>query len=235
MTFLQTIQILFLLASTAVATILALHAWQHRPAPGNTYFALLMFSVSHWSLSDAMSVITPDLPHKLWWVQLEYLGMALSSLFWLLFVLDYTNATAWLTRWRIIWLMLVTGLTILLTNTNAVHSLVWQSVHLENSSPFISFTYGPGFWLLILLMYAYLFAGSAELFAYWRQQNTPLYRGQVMSLLLGLLMPWGGNVMYLLHLTPFDLTPFAFSFPPCSSPSPQTPLWTSPCTPAPRR
>ncbi|MEK7324702.1 MAG: histidine kinase N-terminal 7TM domain-containing protein, partial [Chloroflexota bacterium] len=54
---------------------LAFFGWRRRPAPGASAFALLMLSVAEWSLGNALELGTADLPGKIFWLNIEYIGI----------------------------------------------------------------------------------------------------------------------------------------------------------------
>src|SRR5262249_4437766 len=71
-------------------------------------------------------------------------------------------------------------------------------------------TYGPWFW--VHTVYSYLLIGlGAWLLLRWFFQSGRLYRQQVLVLLLGALMPWLGNVLFVLRVSRLDLAPIAFT------------------------
>ncbi|MBE2198334.1 MAG: PAS domain-containing protein [Anaerolinea sp.] len=209
----HTSQVLVLLASTAIATLLTLHAWQRRPAVGSVSFALLMMAVSLWSLAYLLEITLPTFAGKLFWVKLRFLGMVIVPVVWLLFVWEYTGNEKWLTRRKITAVALTPAITLLLTFTNDTHNLVWSTPDASMARPFMALAleYGLWFWVHTAVAYTYLLVGSALLMVHWRQQQTPLYRRQVAALLIGLLLPWVGNVLHVIGVSLLDLTPFAFA------------------------
>lgn len=209
----HTSQVLVLLASTAIATLLTLHAWQRRPAVGSVLFALLMLAVSLWSLAYLLEITLPTFAGKLFWVKLRFLGMVIVPVIWLLFVWEYTGNEKWLTRRKITAVTLTPAVTLLLTFTNDTHNLVWSTPDASMARPFIALAleYGWWFWVHTAVAYTYLLVGSALLMVHWRQQQTPLYRWQVAALLIGLFLPWVGNVLHVIGVSLLDLTPFAFA------------------------
>lgn len=209
----HTSQVLVLLASTAIATLLTLHAWQRRPAVGSVLFALLMLAVSLWSLAYLLEITLPTFAGKLFWVKLRFLGMVIVPVIWLLFVWEYTGNEKWLTRRKITAVALTPAVTLLLTFTNDTHNLVWSTPDASMARPIMALAleYGLWFWVHTAVAYTYLLVGSALLMVHWRQQQTPLYRWQAATLLIGLFLPWVGNVLHVIGVSLLDLTPFAFA------------------------
>jgi len=98
---------------------------------------------------------------------------------------------------------------------NDAHGLIWAATRLNSDGSFsmLSITYGPWFWVHLSLSYIYLTFGTIILGrAFFHAQS--IYKGQAGILLIGALMPWLGNALYITGLNPFpgiDLTPFAFT------------------------
>ena len=204
-----------LVAAAAVSAALALFVWRRRPAPGTVPFVWLMLAVTEWSLGYALELGSTDLPGKLLWAKVQYLGIVFVPLAWLVFALQYTRRDKWLARRNLIWLSIVPCFTLLLVWTNDVHGLIWSSVKLDNSGsfPMLDLTYGAWWWVNFVYSYLLLLL-STFLLVQVLVRSPHLYRGQAGALLIGALAPWVGNVLYVSGLSPLpclDLTPFAFT------------------------
>jgi len=205
-----------LLIAAAVSAALSLLSWRRRPAAGATPFALLMLGVADWSLAYALELASAGLAAKLFWTRIEYLGIASVSTFWLLFALQYTGRERWLTRRNLSLLAIIPLAALLLVWTDNFHHLFYSAVRLDTTSgafPMLIVTYSVAFW--INTAYSYLLLLLATFLLVQALVRTPrprLYRGQVVAVLVGVLMPWLGNASYIFGLSPIlDLTPFAFT------------------------
>jgi len=206
-----------LVITAAVSAGLALYSRRRLTAgAGSGWFALLMLAVSVWSLSSALELNSDDLPGKLFWSKVEYLGVVTIPTLWLAFALQYTGRERWLAlRYRLL-LAVEPIVTLLLVWTNEAHGLIWQHTELDTSGPFamLSITsYGAFFWVHLAYSYALLGLGTALLASAFIR-SPKLYRRQVAILLTGLLAPWVGNALYIFRLSPFpdlDLTPFGYT------------------------
>lgn len=204
-----------LIIATGVAITLVYLAWQRRSASIATTFALFMLPVSEWLLGYIWELSSIDLASKVLAGKVQYLGIVVVPAAWLIFALQYTGRTKWLTRRNLLLLTIEPVVIALLVWTNEWHRLVWTqtTLRLMGSFTLMSVTYGAGFW--IHATYSYLLTGLGTLLivqALWRSPQ--LYRGQAGTLLVGAIAPWFANALYLLHLNPFpalDLTPFAFT------------------------
>jgi PAS domain S-box-containing protein len=204
---------LFLIAGIAVT--LALFVWRRRAAPGAMALMVLILAATIWSLAYALELVVIDLTAKLFWARVQYLGIATVPLAWMIFAFQYTNRDQWLTGRNLALLGVIPVITVLLVWTNEWHGLVWSHTELntDGSFPMLSLTHGPWFWGYWFFSYLLLVLGSIQvLLTLWRSPQ--FYRRQAAGLLIGLLMPWVANGLYVLNLEPLpnlDLTPLAFT------------------------
>jgi PAS domain S-box-containing protein len=203
-----------LLVAAAVLATLAFFAWRRHPAPGARAFALLMLAASEWSLGYALELGSTALPTKVFWADVQYLGIVIVPGAWLVFVLRYVGAEEWLSRRNLALLAIEPAVMLVLVWTNAAHGLVRSSVRLDSSGPFpaLDYAYGAAFWINAVYSYALLLVGTLLLLQVLLRQPR-LYRRQAIVLLIGLLAPWVGNALYISGLRPFsylDPSPFAF-------------------------
>ena len=201
--------------AAAVSVALALFAWRHHPAPGVTAFVLLMLAVAEWSLGYALRLASVELEAKLFWAKVRYLGIVIVPAVWLVFALQYTGRDRWLTRRNLALLAIEPLCTLLLVWTSDWHDLYWSSTRLDRQGLFVTFgsTHGVGFWVHATYSYLLLLLG-ALLFIQALVRSPRLYRGQTITMLVGVLAPLAGNVVSTFNLGPFphlDLTPFAFT------------------------
>jgi PAS domain S-box-containing protein len=209
----HTIYAFLLIISALAATLLSIYAWQRRQSSGLTGFLLLTLSAAHWSAGYALELMSTSHSAILFWAKLEYLGIAILPVGWLLFAAQYSGRDKWLQRRNPLFLSLIPLLTMLLVFTNEWHGLIWREVSLldgPGGSRLFTPTYGPWFW--IQWAYAYLCLSIGTFFLLTALGRfSRLYRPQALSLLAGIATPWLGNLLYILDVSPFDLTPIAFS------------------------
>jgi PAS domain S-box-containing protein len=204
-----------LLISTAISLTILVFAWRHRLTPGFIALAALALSVVIWSLGYALEIGSLDLPAKIFWSKVQYLGIVSVPVMWLGVILEFTRQERWLFRPTLLWLAMVPGLTLLLVWTTEIHSLVWQEIGLDSTGPFsaLKLAYGPWFWINWVFANSLLLIGTYLLLTMlW--STTPIYRWQIISLLIVALSPWVVNAVYVLNLMlipNLDFTPFAFA------------------------
>ena len=204
---------LLLIIASLLTLGLANYAWRRRHL-GNWAlpFSWLTLAATIWSFGYAIEIASPLLAQKIFWGQIQYIGIATVPTVWFLFALSYTNRDQWLTRERLILLFVVPFLTILFAFTNNLFHLIWQTVALDSAGlfPILQVTYGSWFWLHSAYSYALMLIGTAAiLMAFFRYPSA--YRWQNISLLLGALLPFVGNILFLTGVNPLpgiDLSPF---------------------------
>src|SRR5690349_13955403 len=103
---------------------------------------------------------------------------------------------------------------LLLIWTNEYHGLFWRAVALAPGDPLFAWrsTRGIAYWVHAGYTYLVLLSGTILLIRTFIR-SPGIYRAQAAWLLLGALVPWVSNGLYLAGLNPLaplELTPFAF-------------------------
>ena len=214
MTFQYTGYSLALAVTAIIAFLLAGYSWPRRAVPGGVFFFLAMLAVGEWALSNALEYATIEIPAKVFWGQVSYLGTTTISPFWVLFALYYGQRPGWFTNRRIGSLFIFPIIIILLTFTNPFHRLIWASITPISSvvgAPLV-YTHGIAAWANLVYAYVLLVVGTIILVRIVFRSST-LVRLQAGTLLAAVFVPWVSNLIYFLA-NPFpglDLTPFAFT------------------------
>ena len=201
--------------SGLVAATLAGLLWRRRGARGASAVALLMLAIAIWALAYGGELASTDVDGMRFWLRIEYLGIATGPLCWLLFAIQYSGHSAWLTPRRLGALLTIPVLTILLNATNGWHGWYYAAVAVDRSGPFPLAALEPGPWYRVQVGYslAVMLAGSLLLLRLWRQ-TARLFHPQLWIVLSGAWLPLAVNVAYLLGARPFgriDLTPLTMT------------------------
>jgi PAS domain S-box-containing protein len=202
--------------STAISTAIALFVWQRRSAPGTTPFVLSMLAAAEWSLAYALSLVSPSLAGKVFWIKVRYIGIVTVPTAWLTFALLQTGLGKWVTRRTLILLLIEPLAILLLVWTNEWHKLYWADIHLVEEGPIVGIDVLPGLFYWIHVAYSYLLvATSSLLFVRMVIRSPSPYRSQSIVILAGVLGPLVGDAISTFSLNPFlpwlDLTPFFFT------------------------
>jgi PAS domain S-box-containing protein len=196
---------------TLVTGGVALYAWRHRAMVGMAP-AFTLLGITIWTLGYGVATGVHDLGARLFWAKFQHLGIAITPVALIAFVLHYTNRTQWLTWRRLPLLAIVPFFGVVLAWTNELHGLIWAHVDLviEDSVAFLRIQYGPYLWFYAAYNYLLVLA-SVIVFLQTYLRSSHLQRRQSAVMLIGVLCVAAANLLYLTHLNPFpnlDLTPF---------------------------
>jgi PAS domain S-box-containing protein len=175
----------------------------------------MMLAAGWWSAGALLEHASTAPPVKTAWAALEYPGIMAVAPLWLLFAVDYAGRAAVLRGRRAAALAAVPLLTVALVWTNDWHHLVWTTITPSSPAPGAALVYGhgPWFWAAAAYNYALLVVGTVVLVAALARAHAR-YHGQTAALLVGLVLPWLGNALYLggvRILGSVDPTPLAFA------------------------
>ncbi len=193
----------------------ALLAWRERPEPGAASLTALLGGQVWWAVFYIFELEATTLAGKLFWTNVQWVGVVTIPVAWLLFSLAYTGNDRYLTRRYVLLLSVVPAITIVLAATDSYHTLLYTSVSLVESGQTVRLSVAGGTWFWIIAGYTYLLGliGSIPLLQLIQRSSLP-FRGQSIALLVGTLAPWVSNILYLsggLPVPGFDPTPVAFS------------------------
>jgi signal transduction histidine kinase len=204
-----------LVATAAISAGISHQAWKRRPAPGSTYYGLIMAAVALWSLLYMLQIASSRFEIQVLLMKSSYIAIANIPVFWLLFVLTYTRRDRWLSRRKIALLFVLPATTLVLIATNDAHGLVWSSIQQVNQNGVVWLTPVNNSWFWVHTLYSYVALGmGALLIIYTLMGGAHLYKYQGWALLAAFLVPMIGNFSSILNLRPLpylDITPFTFT------------------------
>jgi PAS domain S-box-containing protein len=200
------------LIAAGISTVVTIYAGRLRARRAAAALSILGMAAAIWSFGYALEIAGADLATKAFWGQIQYFGITAVPLGWLAFALQYSGRDRMLTRRNLIILAALPVATLLLTLTNDLHHLIWQSIDLNTSGPFVvlDVTHGIAFWVYWVYSQILILSGVVLVFRTLLSAER-LYRRQAVVLIVAVLTPWIGNILYILDLSPIDLTPLAFS------------------------
>ncbi|MBI3162660.1 MAG: PAS domain S-box protein, partial [Chloroflexi bacterium] len=210
-----TLYIAPLAAAAVISAIAAIYTWTRRSTNGAIPLLLMAASITIWSVGYAFEIALPGLAQKYAAGVIQYIGIALAPYAWLWFAISYNELKRFLNRRAILLTAVVPFSTILLAFTTKWHGLIWSEYHLNQEGDFSSLGVSYGVWFFVHSAYSYLILLIGVILllrALFRKQG--MYRGQITALLIAVLAPVAGNVLYLTGNSPIphlDLTPFAFT------------------------
>src|SRR6266508_2157096 len=205
-----------LLVSTIIASFVAIYVWQRRATTsGGLALALLALACAEWSLGYALEIAGADLPTKIFWGKSQYIGIVTVPLLWVIFAYSYSTKGTRMTRRNVSSLSIVPAITLILAFTTEYHGLIWKDIRIHTVGTFSALEVTHGFWFWIYWMYSNTLLLLGAIFILQSFNRTKgLFRRQNIILLIAVLTPWFGNVLYVSGLSPIpnlDITPFAFT------------------------
>jgi PAS domain S-box-containing protein len=208
--------ILLLVVSSIVTCFVALYVWERRAfASGGRALAFLALACAEWSLGYALEIAVADPPGKVFWGQSQYLGIVAVPLLWVIFAYTYSTKGTRMTRRTVSLLSIIPLITLVLAFTTGWHGLIWKDIQIRTVGTFSALELTYGFWFWIHLCYSYILLLVGTIFILRSFNRTRgLFRRQNVILLVAVLTPWLGNLLYILELSPIpnlDFTPFAFA------------------------
>lgn len=204
---------IYLLAAIPYAW-LGLSAWRKRPAIAVTPFAWTMLGMSIWSFTYGMEIFFTSLPLKLFITKIEYLGIVSIPIFILFFSLDFIGKSHLPGRPGRMALWIFPLLILMLVWTNEHHHLMWsgERVVTTNGLSLLDIQYGPFFWAHVIFTYVVVLMASLILMGEL-VRRPGAYRTQIGMVILGILIPWFGNFIFVARINPIqnlDVTPLFF-------------------------
>jgi PAS domain S-box-containing protein len=202
-----------LFAAALVSFLVAGYAWRRRANSSALALIVLSLMITQWSIGYALEIAALDLPAMIFWGKFQYIGIATTPLFWLIFAHNHANpgrrmSLGWMSFWA-----LVPAATILLVMTTEWHGLIWGELEIARGDNLTTLgVVSRGWWFWVHFAYSYLLlaAGTYILVrSMWRMRG--LYRRQMLVLVISVLAPWVGNILYFVVGVNPDPTPFAFS------------------------
>ena len=194
-----------MLVTIVVGTTAALLAWRERPEPGATPLAAMLAGQVWWSVFFVFELRAPTLARKVFYSNVQWVGVVVIPVAWLLFALEYTGRDRYLRRRYVALLSVVPAVTVLLALTGDPYGLLYIETSLvsEEGTAALRRVGGPWFWVATGYTYLLGLFGSIPLLGLVRSDALP-FRGQSLALLVGTLAPWAGNALFLVGAVPMD-------------------------------
>jgi PAS domain S-box-containing protein len=178
-------------------------------------FGWMMLAIALWSFTSAMHTLVDDRATRIIIAKFQYLAVAPIGVLWLLFTTEYSRIEWPAQRITRVLVWAVPFATLLLAWTNEQHGFYWTAIT-EVATPSgtrLVYTGAPWYWIHATYSYFLILIGTATLVRGLRRFPPP-YRRQTALIIVGALVPWVFNLLYLsraLPVTGLDLTPIAFA------------------------
>jgi hypothetical protein len=192
----------FYLAVTIFSFIFCYLAWQRRLVKSAWELCLLTMMTGLWAFTLFCESIVQSVEIKVLWVKVSYTFVTTCPVFYLLFVLKFTDKTSFKNWYQQVFLFVVPFVTILLTWTNDTHQLVWTGWEpLTASNELLHFHRGIWFWVGILLYsYLMLFFSTWHLVRFLLKHKAIFGKARTTILLIGSMTPWLTSILFYIGL-----------------------------------
>ncbi len=207
--------ILPLIAASIFSSWAIIYTWRRRSHTGATSLSLLAMAVTEWLLGYALEIAGADLPTKLFFGKIQYIGIILVPLVWLIFAYNRANQARVMShRWMAL-LSIIPLITLILSFTADTNGLLWThySIYQSGSFSVLKITHGVWFWVINLYTDLLVSIGTIIILRSIIQDKG-IYRWQATAMFAAALAPWAGNILYVTGFGPIpnlDLTPFGFA------------------------
>jgi len=178
--------------------------WQKRNVPGGLTLTLALLGVAIWCFFSAMETTSLDAAHRYLWRAVSFFGLCNVAPLFLVFALQYSDSGWPLNGWTLLGFWAIPATTIVLAFTNSLHHLIWTGFTpgpIQGTNTVI-YKQGPWYYIALIWFLAQCLIASYHLLRVV-MRTARLYLVQAGILLVSVLMPWVGVVLYLLPHGPF--------------------------------
>lgn len=206
---------LIFFGSAVLSLFIALVIILKHAEPGGTAFALVMISVSLWLIFRVFEGVAESIADKVLWAKFEYLGIATLPAFYFVFASQFSRKDQWITTRNLLLFSVIPLLTLVLVFTNEVHGLIWSDIRPAHAPGIdnLIYTHGVFFWIYWVYSNSLLVLGIYRLISTFLGFSK-IYRVQIATMIIATLIPWIGNLLYILGKSPvpgMDLTPLGLA------------------------
>lgn len=198
--------------ASLIAIFLLVYTWQRRAMRGARPLLPLLLGIVIWLIGSTVEGLFFDYSSRLFWSNIQYIGIVIVPTAWFAFSLIFTDRGASLSRRNSALLLVVPVLTLILVWTSPWQQFFRVSLALNTSEayPYWEWVPGLGFWLHTIYSYILLLSGVIILARAFRQ-SARLHQRQIGIMLMGASAPWIANILFVvIRGSLIDFTPIAF-------------------------
>ncbi|KAB2954290.1 PAS domain-containing protein [Heliorestis acidaminivorans] len=207
---------IILLLASVCSLLLGFYAYATaKNKPAVKAYTVLTISASIYSFGYAFEIMSNTLPEILFWLNIQYLAIPIIPAIWLLMILDLLGLDRFLKRKLHLAIFVIPLFTYIFYFSNDLHQFFYTSVALKENYYFLQIeTFkGPWYWVHITYYFFSMIFGSFLLLRGWARTGSS-YRRQRLLLIIGILIPLIGEIIYIGGYSPLDLdlAPILLSF-----------------------
>lgn len=209
--------LLLLVVSTIISASLIIYTLRFRHVAGALPFTFILVGEVAWMIGYCGELLANTLVGKIFWDNIQFTGVDISTASILLFALVYTQHETCARRLLLL-LSIEPIVNAVLVWTDPIHHLVRTAARLDLQGAFPALVYSYGFWMWLSIIYVYVL-NIAALAVLMREllYSRRLYQRQVLAVMLGLAVPLGGALFTISRAVPIagmrslDITPITFA------------------------
>ena len=203
-----------ILATSGIATILMSLIIFSRLKSAERSFALVIGLAGWWALTYSGELWSTSLASMLFWLKLEYVGIAFLSPALAFFIKVFTSQQRFYLKPHHLLIIVIPIITVYLVSTNDVHHLYYKSLSIQKFGALTTLKIVPYKWYYIFTTYFYsILAWTIFSLITAFKRGDQMYKKQKNIILYAVLIPWVFNIFYKIGFSPdenIDATPFAF-------------------------
>lgn len=193
-----------LLATAVISGIIAIYSHLKGYSNHQIYFTLMMIMIAEWAIMSTLESAALEIPSKIFWSKLEYIGALTSSVFFLRYAIGVAEIrNKWLTRYFFVF-WIVPVLIILLAATNELHNIIWQNFSWSPAgNNILIYHHGPGF--LVAMGYSLLMVAIALYNIVKALPEMPyIFKRQAWSVIIASIFPVISAIIYVTKNSPVE-------------------------------
>ena len=202
-------------AVIVVCVLVLLYAIRHREISSAPTFILLIAAITEWLVCYLLGFTTDNVELRVLFAKIEMIGIVLVAPAWLLFAIQYSATNRMIRANYVPLIFILPIVTLILTWTNEQHWLIWENYdfYWKGNIFLLNIHYGVWFWIHTIYSYLLLMVSSL-LIIRTVFKSSQYYQKQAIVLIVGVLIPWFGNIFNLFqigYIRELGLTPFFFA------------------------
>ena len=202
-----------LLAGPAILVPLAWYALARPQVRGARWYGLVLLTIAFWSATYLWELSADNLDSKVFALKIRYLAVVLLPSGWIGFILSFVGSPPGRVWRRVVPVAIISAIFLTIAWTNDWHGWFWGRLTIEQIGPYrVIHGRAAFFWVNVIYTYVVLAAGLVLLVSH-AVHSPYLYKQRARTLIAGTLVPWIGNMAFVLSTeeTIIDPTPFLFT------------------------
>lgn len=195
--------------SGVLSILLGVYAYVRRRDFSSSQIFIWISALSAlYIFGHALELASSSLSEIKFWIKVQYLGLPFISPMGLILIMHYVGLEKYIHRKSIGLILLIPFSTLLLSLSNDLHHLMYRSVYLRPNEdhPLADMIAGPWYIIHGSYTFAALLLGICLLLWYWIRTKW-VYWKQIVTLLMGNLLPMLASFLYLIGVSPMGMDP----------------------------